>query len=113
MSTKTTRRDPNTLSNYDRFTTTHTQTNFIIDFDKKILTGNMIINLIAKGNNEHEIILDTSYLDVHDVKVNGKACEWELRPRFEPFGSPLKIALEQTVDIGETLTVDVGQSQDC
>ena len=111
MNSQAARRDPNTLSNYDRFTTTHTKTDITIDFDKRILAGNVVLSLHAARGNEKEVVLDTSYLDIHDVNVNEKPCKWELQPRSEPFGSPLKISLEQAVDIGKTLTIDVGRPQ--
>ena len=85
-------RDPNTLSNYQNWVTTHTTTNLDIDFDRRILSGNVLLQL--KASNEHEkpeILLDTSYIDIGRVKVNGQEAKYELISRFDPYGRALKI----------------------
>ncbi|KMU92522.1 hypothetical protein CIHG_10266 [Coccidioides immitis H538.4] len=100
-------RDPNTLSNYNKFRTVHTSVNFEIRFDQKRLVGNVIHRLKSLTNAESkEVILDSSYLEVKSVKVNGEAAEWQLLPRFEPYGSPLKISLEQAIPLDELIEVD-------
>lgn len=101
-------RDPNTLSNYTAWRSRHVTANLEIDFDNKRLAGNVIHQLLSKTKAEtKEIILDTSFLDILSVKVGGKAAQWELLPRFEPFGSALKIYLESGVDEGVAVDVDV------
>lgn len=85
-------RDPNTLSNYQDWVTTHTTAHFDVDFEKKTLSGNVVLNL--KPTNKHEepeILLDTSYLDIRGVSLNGLEAKHELISRFEPYGSALKI----------------------
>lgn len=102
------RRDPNTLSNYNSFRTAHTTANFDILFDRRQLVGNVVHQLKSITNAEsNEIILDSSYLDIHGVKVDGKKSEWELLPRLEPYGSALKISLEGGVALDKTVEVDV------
>jgi len=55
-------RDPNTLSNYHNFKTTHTTVHFVLDFDKKRLYGNVILSLQSLTEAEtSDIILDTRY----------------------------------------------------
>ncbi|OKL60722.1 Leukotriene A-4 hydrolase-like protein [Talaromyces atroroseus] len=99
-------RDPNTLSNYTAWRSRHVTANLEIDFANKRLAGNVVHQLVSKTKAEtREIILDTSFLDILGVKVNGKTAPWELLPRFEPFGSALKIQLENGVD--EQVAVDV------
>jgi len=100
-------RDPNTLSNYDDFKTTHTVANFNIDFSKEQLAGNVILTLeAAAGVKTGEITLDTSYLDVLTVKVGGSPTKWELLPRTEPYGSALKVQTG-TAKPGAIVTLDV------
>lgn len=41
------------------------------------------------------------------MKVDGQTAHWELLPRFEPYGSALKIVLETGVAEGNTVEVDV------
>ena len=85
-------RDPNTLSNYDDFVTTHTVISFNIDFSKEKLSGSSLLHLKAIGEGDaEEIILDTSYLDVVDVYLEDSAAQWELQDRIEPYGSALKV----------------------
>ena len=101
-------RDPNTLSNYNNFLTTHTIANFAIDFKQEKLKGNVILNLKSITDAESkEILLDTSHLDVQDVKVDGQTPKWELLPRFEPYGSALKIELEEGIRKLKSVEVDV------
>ena len=107
-STIHTARDPNTLSNYNNFLTTHTIVNFNIDFEKKQLTGDVLLKLksITDGESQ-EILLDTSHLDVANVKVDGAASRWKLLPRFEPYGSTLKIELDAGIENEKSVNVAV------
>jgi leukotriene-A4 hydrolase len=101
-------RDPNTLSNYNNFLTTHTIANFAIDFEQKSLIGNVILNLKSVTDAEtKEILLDTSHLDVHGVKVDGEGSKWNLLSRFEPYGSVLKVELEKGVQNAKSVDIDV------
>ncbi|EED21775.1 leukotriene A4 hydrolase [Talaromyces stipitatus ATCC 10500] len=101
-------RDPNTLSNYTAWRSRHVTANFEIDFDNKRLAGNVIHQLLSKTQAEtKEILLDTSFLDISQVKVDGKTAQWELLPRFEPYGSALKVVLEKGVEEGATVELDI------
>lgn len=105
-------RDPNTLSNYTAWASRHVTANFEIVFDQKKLVGNVVHQLESKTDGEtQEIIFDTSFLDISQIKVNGHLSKWEILPRFEPFGSALKIQLESTAKLGEKLEVDVRRDQ--
>ncbi|KAI4232841.1 MAG: hypothetical protein LQ349_004752 [Xanthoria aureola] len=103
-------RDPNTLSNYNNFLTQHTSANFAIDFEKRRLDGNVILKLISISDSEtKDILLDTSHVDVQDVslKDNNLIAKWQLLPRFEPYGSALKISLKQEAAKGQTFELDI------
>lgn len=103
-------RDPNTLSNYNNFVTTHTRANHKIDFDRKNISGNTLLKLRSITDADaREILLDSSFLNVKNVKLNGEETRWELLPRFEPYGSALKIILEEGLAKGQTCEVDVCQ----
>ncbi|THC91673.1 hypothetical protein EYZ11_008868 [Aspergillus tanneri] len=100
-------RDPNTLSNYNNWTSTHISANFDILFEQKKLVGNVIYILKSTTPAEcTDIILDTSYVDIGGVKIDGKTSSWELLPRLEPYGAALKIKLDQGVNLNETIAVD-------
>lgn len=101
-------RDPNTLSNYNNFITTHTTVNLDVSFENRQLIGNVVHRLKSITDAESkEIILDSSYLDISTVQVNGKPSRWELLPRFEPYGAALRITLENGVPINELVEVEV------
>jgi leukotriene-A4 hydrolase len=102
-------RDSSTLSNYTTWMSSHVTANFEILFDDKTLVGNVIHQLKSNTNGQsREIILDTSYLDIRDIKVDGgKLLNWELLPRIEPYGSALKIKLENSVEFGKEIQIDV------
>lgn len=103
-------RDPNTLSNYHEFLTVHTKANLSIDFDQKKIYGNVVLNLrdVSKTKST-KIILDTSYVKVQAVKINGEFSEWNLLPRSEPYGSPLEIGLASSIQPSQLIEVDVSK----
>ena len=101
-------RDPNTLSNYNNFVTTHTVANFDIDFKQKRLAGFVKLDLKSVTHAQtKQILLDTSFLNVSDVKVHGKSSKWALLSRFEPYGSALEIRLDEGVEVDKIIEVDV------
>ncbi|KKY15784.1 putative leukotriene a4 hydrolase [Phaeomoniella chlamydospora] len=101
-------RDPNTLSNYTAWRTKHTITNFDISFEQQRLIGNVVLRLESVSDSEcKEIILDTSYLDIKDIKVDKSKVKWSLLPRLEPYGEALNIELEKSFDKGSTVDVDI------
>lgn len=101
-------RDPNTLSNYHNFVTRHTAASYDIDFEQRKLKGGVVLTLESLTDKESkEIVLDTSFLSISDVKVNGKAAKWTVKDRMEPYGSPLTVTLEEGIANGEKVEVAV------
>ena len=88
-------RDPNTLSNYDKYITKHITANLAIDFESKQLAGVVSLHLDSTKSDldTQQLILDTSFLDINEVDINGENSRWELLPRHEAYGSALKIFL--------------------
>ncbi|KAJ5674878.1 uncharacterized protein N7477_004812 [Penicillium maclennaniae] len=108
MAVVTNPRDPNTLSNYNNWRSTHITANFDILFDQKKLVGNVVHRFKSTTDAEsREIILDTSYLDIGSVKVNGQPSKWELMSSLAPFGTPLRICLDKAVELNGTVEVDI------
>jgi leukotriene-A4 hydrolase len=106
--TITTPRDPNTLSNYHNFRTRHTKARFEVDFKESVLKGGVVLALESLAEKEtKEIVLDTSYLDIKKITVDGQDVEWNVGERFEPYGSPLKITLNHGAEKGKTLDIDI------
>ena len=101
-------RDPNTLSNFDQFTTIHTTANFSIDFENEVLFGNILLDIQPLVNpKENDLVLDASFLDVREVTVDGISSPWNLSPRTEPYGNALRISLKDTSGTTERLKVEV------
>ncbi|KAE8151501.1 leukotriene A-4 hydrolase [Aspergillus avenaceus] len=101
-------RDPNTLSNYNNWVSTHIVANFDIIFEQKKLVGNVIHKLKSVTDAEStEILLDTSHVDIGDVQVNGQSSPWELLPPLEPYGAALRIKLNQGVGLNEMVEVNI------
>ncbi|KAE9976386.1 hypothetical protein EG328_002655 [Venturia inaequalis] len=103
-------RDPNTLSNYNNWRTSHITANLEIDFQNKRLWGDVVLRLKSLTHSECDnVILDTSYLQIKDVKIGGKAVKWDLAKRTEPYGSPLTVQVDKApkdkeIEIEITLT---------
>ena len=101
-------RDPNTLSNYGHFLTTHTVVRLAISFDDRKVSGDVVLELKSITDAaSKEIVLDTSYLAVEDVTVEGRDSTWRLSSRSEPYGSALTINLAEGVDNGASLNVKI------
>ena len=109
MVTITMPRDPSTLSNYNNWQTKHTVVDVAIDFEKQRLGGSVQLQLQSRTNQESkEILLDTSYLDIKNVKVSGSECAgWKVKDRFEPFGSALSILIAEGVTQGSKVMLDI------
>lgn len=110
-------RDPNTLSNYHDFKTTHTSLDVAVDFSRKRVTGTTELVLESLTDDEvEEIVLDTSYLDIVNVQVNGnESKQWKLHERSEPYGSALSLLLPKKAQRGSiwTLKINSATTENC
>ncbi|KAI8938568.1 hypothetical protein NX059_004447 [Plenodomus lindquistii] len=101
-------RDPNTLSNYHNFVTRHTSVDFDIDFTKKRLFGSVVLTLESlAGEEAKDIVLDSSFLDISVVEINGKSAKFHVGDRVEPYGSPVTISLPSAIPKGKTVDVEI------
>lgn len=104
-------KDPNTLSNYNNFRTTHTHVDFSVDFEKRLMKGSVLLTLQSLTEGEMDkVVLDTSYLQINGVKHGSKSLKWSLGDRFESYGSPLSITLGWSPQKGETFDLDISLS---
>src|SRR5437762_1731932 len=79
------RRDPNTLSNYDGWRTRHTAATFDVVFAEQRLKGRVSLQLESTSEAEtDEIVLDSSYLDIAQVTVDGEVSRRHPRPLPDP-----------------------------
>jgi leukotriene-A4 hydrolase len=88
-------RDPSTLSNYNAWRTKHVTANLELQFAKNRLVGSVKLDMqrLVKGQGSEKVVLDTSFLDIQQVKLAGKTAKWNLGDRVEPYGSPLTIEI--------------------
>lgn len=86
--------DPCTRSNYSQFEVKHTDLSLSVSFESKTLDGVVGYNLVNK-NGSNEIILDTSSLEIDNVKVNNENTEFKLG-ESSMYGSPLHIPIDAT-----------------
>jgi leukotriene-A4 hydrolase len=101
-------RDPNTLSNYDKWKTKHTTVNFRVNFDEQRLEGSVQLDLESLTDKEsQEIILDTNELHVSSVTLDSSDSAWKLKDRVEPYGSPLYVSVPGGVTKGESVKLDI------
>ena len=101
-------RDPNSLSNYNNWVSTHVTANFDVLFDQRKLTGNVVHRFKSITHSDSkEILLDTNHLEIGDVKINGNSSEWELLPSYGPYGKALKISLQNGAELDEIVEADV------
>ncbi|KAL1606032.1 Leucyl aminopeptidase yscIV [Nothophoma quercina] len=104
-------RDPNTLSNYHNFVTKHTSVDFEIDFEHKILSGAVGLDLESlTDENVKEVVLDSSFLDISEVKVDGKTAQFEVGDRIEPYGAPLRVTLPSSIPKGKIVSIVIAVS---
>ena len=116
MASTTTPRDPNTLSNYNDYRTKHTIADFAIDFKAQKLSGTVTLELESITGTSEEIILDTSFLDIKGIKVNGtKSSRWAVKDRSEPYGSPLIVKVPGGASKGSitSLAIDLSTTEKC
>ena len=101
-------RDPNTLSNYNNWRILHTSTDFDILFNEQKLKGSVTHSLESITDGESDaIFLDSNHVRIHSVKADGKAAEWELLQRVEPYGTPLKVKLGRRLKLKEKIEVQI------
>lgn len=91
--------DPSTLSSYQHLQVRRTKLDLEISFDQKIISGSVLYqlrSLQAQEGSVSKLCLDTSYLRIHDVTLDGSSkLEWDLKPRQEPLGSQLVLEYSQ------------------
>lgn len=85
--------DPSTLSNYQNFSVKSTNLNFDVDFDSKLMSGDIYMDMICLKEIK-EVVLDTSYLNIKQVKINDVPASFVIDDRIEALGSALRIPYE-------------------
>jgi leukotriene-A4 hydrolase len=98
-------RDPSTLSNYSNFCLNKTDISLKINWTKQALRGLVGFSLQKKVADVSQFVLDSSFVNVHKVWLNGEPVEdFKIAERQEPLGSALTIIPKQGIsDSGDNL----------
>ena len=103
--------DPNTFSNYLEFNTRSITVNLEIDFDQKVLKGDveLLIQSLNDGSSR-EVHLDSSHVDLSSLEINGRKVQWEVHDRVEPFGSKVVVHLDRGYTVRQEMRLQVSRS---
>lgn len=82
--------DPSTNSNFHEFVHHGTALRWDVDFDASKVTGTATHTLEPVGT-PSRIVLDTSFLEIHSVAIDGVDTPFTVLPRAEPLGAPLVV----------------------
>ncbi|KAA8904412.1 peptidase family M1-domain-containing protein [Sphaerosporella brunnea] len=107
--------DPNTLSNYHSLVTKNTTVNVALNFETKTVSGHVKLDLNPLADAVTEAVLDTSYLDIEKVLVDGKEATFTVKERKEPYGSALHIPLPESPkkDVPIAVTITYSTTDKC
>ncbi|BFZ64160.1 Leucyl aminopeptidase yscIV [Saitoella coloradoensis] len=83
--------DPSSLSNLSDWRTTKFHLDLTVDFDKKIVTGTVLLAIKPTHVNVTEIVLDTSYLDIHSISIGDEDVDDFTLDERNTLGSALHI----------------------
>lgn len=89
-------RDNATLSNYHQVRNTHTALEWHIDWHAQLIAGTATLTLKPETETAvNEVVLDTSFLRIEGVLVDGGQVKWEKAERIEAMGEALTINLPE------------------
>lgn len=101
--------DKATQSNYTQVIVKHTHLEWTIDWTGRIFHGHAVLSFVAKGDAE-KVVLDTSYLDIQKVKVQGKEVKFDVGERIGTIGSALSFSLPERVSSGSVSEASICSS---
>ncbi|KAI7861636.1 peptidase family M1-domain-containing protein [Spinellus fusiger] len=102
--------DPSSLSNLHQVKTTHLHLDWSIDFAKKTISGQVLLDLSILADNVQQVVLDTSYLDLKRISLDNIDLKFSVSERHVSLGSALTIELPKPVSKGDTLQLKVEYS---
>ncbi|KAF7728912.1 Leukotriene A-4 hydrolase [Apophysomyces ossiformis] len=98
--------DPSSLSNLSDIKTTHLHLTWTISFEEKRIFGTVLLDLVALRDT-NKVVLDTSYLDVARVSLEGSSLNFSLNDRHPTLGSALVIDLPATTIAGSHFQLEI------
>ncbi|KAG0172804.1 Leukotriene A-4 hydrolase [Apophysomyces sp. BC1034] len=109
-------KDPSSLANLSEVKTTHLHLAWTIDFEQKKIAGHVLLDLTTLVPNVDKVVLDTSYLDLKSVSLNGELLDFHVAERHPSLGSALTVKLLQPIASAGTtfqLKVDYSTTEKC
>jgi leukotriene-A4 hydrolase len=71
--------DLSTQANIEQIKTNHVHLNWNVDFERQIIFGDVVLDLVSVVDNVDKVVLDTSYLDIKSVSMNGDELKVNIR----------------------------------
>ncbi|KAI8890225.1 leukotriene A-4 hydrol [Backusella circina FSU 941] len=99
--------DLSTQANIDQIKTNHVHLNWNVDFERQIIWGNVVLDLVSLVDNVDKVILDTSYLDIKSVSLNGDELKYEVAERYASLGAALNISVPAIETAGTKLQLKI------
>ncbi|KAG1469991.1 hypothetical protein G6F56_002938 [Rhizopus delemar] len=90
--------DLSTQANIEQVKTSHIHLNWNVNFDRQILSGHVLLNLVTLVDRVKKVVLDTSYLDIQSVSLEERELKFTVAERYESLGSALTIDLPEVVE---------------
>ncbi|KAK2616666.1 Leucyl aminopeptidase yscIV [Conoideocrella luteorostrata] len=101
-------RDPSTLSNYSAWRTRHTDLNFRIDFQNRILRGHVTLDLEALTDGHvSEVVLDSHTLDISSITVNSTPTTWRHGVKSDALGTPVHVLVPDNIPRGQIVKLQM------
>ncbi|KAI9323384.1 peptidase family M1-domain-containing protein [Dichotomocladium elegans] len=102
--------DPSSLSNLHEIKTTHLHLDWSINFEERKIAGFVLLDLVAIKNDVTRVVLDTSYLDITRVSLDGGDLKFNVAERHKALGSAMTIELPGPVAKDTKLQIKVEYS---
>ncbi|KAI8344449.1 peptidase family M1-domain-containing protein [Chlamydoabsidia padenii] len=109
-------KDPSSLANLKQVKNTHLHLDWTVSFDKKNITGHVILDLHTLEDNVDKVILDSSYLDIHRITLNDQELQYTVSDRHPSLGSALTIQLAEPITTAGTkfqLKIEYTTTEQC
>ncbi|MBR9915640.1 MAG: M1 family metallopeptidase [Algicola sp.] len=85
--------DAHSYAQPNKAVVTHLNLNIGVDFDNQVIEGQANYDIESRASSK--LILDTKYLEIHEVEADGKPTYFELGDFDEQLGSPLIIEISE------------------
>ncbi|KAL0078408.1 peptidase family M1-domain-containing protein [Phycomyces blakesleeanus] len=108
--------DPSSQSNLSDIKTTHLHLNWTISFENKNIAGHVLLDLVTLKDNVDRVVLDTSFIDLKSITLEGSPLKYDLAEQHASLGSALTIYLtEPFATAGQMfqLKIDYATTEKC